>query len=634
MKPFLIFILLFLVQINFAQNINIEWQNCFGGSENDVTGNYKNSIVKLNDGYLVIGSTRSNDGDVGSGNQGSTDIWIIKTDLYGNIVWEKTIGGSSNDSSDGIVKYSEDIFYIIGLTASTDGDIQSGNNGYEDHWLIKINGSGEILWERTFGGSNRERMANIQLTPEGDILVLSRTSSSDGDLNYVNPDGSSYIWFYKVSSEGELLWSDVFGGNGPNYGFDLLQTSDGGYLILGSCRGLNGGCICDHHNAGDTYYNDIWMIKLNLEREIEWENCYGGSDFDNGRELIEEENGYTILATSLSNDGDVGFNFYKSDIWFFQIDKLGNITNSKTYGGGDHDNPYALFKNEETGGYTIIGTTKSNNGDVSGNHCGQANYCWYDIWYVVLDSLGVIQYQKCLGAWGDQFPGGVLKLEEGHFVIAASASKGNDDYDIICDFHYPLINDDIWFFEFLDCNQNPPTIPTQPIGQDTVCTINTTQTLYTTQIINPQIEETEWQLLPSEAGALTNLQDSAIIQWEPNFEGQAELRVKSTSSCGESEYSEAKLIEVRSCVGIGELKAKELKIYPNPANNQITFELPAISKESILQIKDIFGKTIAELTIAKGQTQLTWDCSTVSSGVYFYYSEMSDIVYRGKIVLN
>jgi hypothetical protein len=141
-------------------------------------------------------------------------------------------------------------------------------------------------------------------------------------------------------------------------------------------------------------------------------------------------------------------------------------------------------------------------------------------------------------------------------------------------------------------------------------------------------------LLPSEAGALTNLQDSAIIQWEPNFEGQAELRVRSTSSCGESEYSEAKLIEVRSCVGIGELQAKELKIYPNPANNQITFELPAISKESILQIKDIFGKTIAELTIAKGQTQLTWDCSTVSSGVYFYYSEMSDIVYRGKIVLN
>jgi hypothetical protein len=369
MKPFLILIFLFLVQVNFAQDINIEWQNCFGGSENDITGNYSNSMIKISDCYLIGGTTGSDDGDVAGGNHGPDDIWLIKTDNNGNLIWEKTFGGSDSDRLDALVKSNNSTCYFIGRSYSTDGDVQSGNQGYGDHWLVKLNIDGEIIWEKTFGGSNVERLANIQLTPEGDILVLSRTSSSDGDLNYVNPDGSSYIWFYKVSSEGELLWSDVFGGNGPNYGFDLLQTSDGGYLILGSCRGLNGGCICDHHNAGDTYYNDIWMIKLNLEREIEWENCYGGSDFDNGRELIEEENGYTILATSLSNDGDVGFNFYKSDIWFFQIDKLGNITNSKTYGGGDHDNPYALFKNEETGGYTIIGQTKSNNGDVSGNHC-------------------------------------------------------------------------------------------------------------------------------------------------------------------------------------------------------------------------------------------------------------------------
>jgi hypothetical protein len=291
----------------------------------------------------------------------------------------------------------------------------------------------------------------------------------------------------------------------------------------------------------------------------------------------------------------------------------------------------------KTGGYTIIGQTKSNNGDVSGNHCYPNGECYYDIWYVVLDSLGIIQYQRCIGNWGDQFPGGVLKLNDGHFVISSTSNVLELD-DVECPRPSPYSKEDIWFFEFLDCNQNSPAIPAQPIGQDTICTINTTQTLYTTQIINPQIEETEWQLLPSEAGALTNLQDSAIIQWEPNFEGQAELRVKSTSSCGESEYSEAKLIEVRSCVGIGELQAKELKIYPNPANTQITFELPAISKESILQIKDIFGKTIAELTIAKGQTQLTWDCSQIASGIYFYQTEIGSPdshreVYRGKILV-
>jgi hypothetical protein len=630
MKPFLILIFLFLVQVNFAQDINIEWQNCFGGSENDITGNYSNSMIKISDCYLIGGTTGSDDGDVAGGNHGPDDIWLIKTDNNGNLIWEKTFGGSDSDRLDALVKSNNSTCYFIGRSYSTDGDVQSGNQGYGDHWLVKLNIDGEIIWEKTFGGSNVERLANIQLTAEGDILVLSRTSSSDGDLNYDNPDGSSYIWFYKVSSEGELLWSDVFGGNGPNYGFDLLQTSDGGYLILGSCRGLNGGCICDHNNAGDSYYNDIWMIKLNSEREIEWENCYGGSDFDNGRELIEEENGYTILATSLSNDGDVGFNFYKSDIWFFQIDKLGNITNSKTYGGGDHDNPYALFKNEETGGYTIIGQTKSNNGDVSGNHSFVYNS---DIWYVVIDTLGNLQYQRCIGNQGDQRPGGILKLNEGQYIISATSNVLGYD-DIECPRPYPYSKDDIWFFELFDCNQNPPAIPTQPIGQDTVCTINTTKTIYATQITNPQLEEIEWQIIPQEAGELNSFQDTAFIQWNTAFEGQVELRVRSTSSCGESEYSEAKLIEVRSCVGIGELQAKELKIYPNPANTHITFELPNVSKLSSLQIKDIFGKTIEELAIAKGQSQLIWDCSRVSSGVYFYHSEMGGVVYRGKIVLN
>jgi hypothetical protein len=628
-------ILLMAIQLStFGQDFVLEWQNCFGGSESDEAGRFDDAIVKLTDGYLIVSETKSYDGDVQSNYFERHNIWIFKTDFFGNLVWEKTIGGSDGSSVYTISKYNDTVFYLFGVTGSTDGDVQSGNQGLGDNWIVKLNEEGDILWEKTFGGDLNDKYGSLQLTEDGDLLIFSETWSKIGDFGTNDLPGDLHLWFYKVDKNGNLLWSELYGGNGRNRYGDFLQTSDNGYLLVGTCAGYEeAGCECEHNNPG-LDYADIWVIKLDENRNIEWQDCYGGSSSDQSFNVIEEDFGYTIAGLSYSSDGDVGSNFYRSDIWFLQLDKNGVILKSETYGGGDYDAPDAIFKNEETGGYTIIGTTKSNNGDVSGNHCGQANYCWYDIWYVVLDSLGVIQYQKCLGAWGDQFPGGVLKLEEGHFVIAASASKGNDDYDIICDFHYPLINDDIWFFEFLDCNQNPPTIPTQPIGQDTVCTINTTQTLYTTQIINPQIEETEWQLLPSEAGALTNLQDSAIIQWEPNFEGQAELRVKSTSSCGESEYSEAKLIEVRSCVGIGELKAKELKIYPNPANNQITFELPAISKESILQIKDIFGKTIAELTIAKGQTQLTWDCSTVSGGVYFYYSEMSDIVYRGKIVLN
>lgn len=352
MKYFII--VFFILSINiYGQEEVFEWQSCFGGTEYDKAGNFENAMVKLQDGYLILTSTRSDDGDIQSGFQGYEDIWLIKTDFHGNLIWEKTYGGSSGDSGNTLVKYSENVFYILGLTSSDDGDIQSGNHGYADHWLLKINGEGEIIWEQTFGGSQNERIGNMQITPEGDVLVLARTSSSDCDQDYYNPDTSSYIWFYKVNSNGELVWSEVYGKNGPNYGQNFLQTADGGYLILGTCRGLDGGCDCDHHNAGDLYYNDIWVFKLNANREIEWQECYGGSNFDNGSSIIEEDDYYTVLASSNSNDGQLDLHHgtsASSDLWFFKIDKQGNLVHSKVLGGSSHDSPDAIFINEQTGG--------------------------------------------------------------------------------------------------------------------------------------------------------------------------------------------------------------------------------------------------------------------------------------------
>jgi len=123
------------------------------------------------------------------------------------------------------------------------------------------------------------------------------------------------------------------------------------------------------------------------------------------------------------------------------------------------------------------------------------------------------------------------------------------------------------------------------------------------------------------------------VLWNTGLEGQVELSVRSTNSCGESDYSEPKIIEVRSCVGIGEIYQRELKTYPNPAKTHITFELPIIKRESKLYIKDIFGKTISEIPIFSGQSQIKWNCSNISSGVYFYQTEIDSINYSGKILI-
>jgi hypothetical protein len=99
---------------------------------------------------------------------------------------------------------------------------------------------------------------------------------------------------------------------------------------------------------------------------------------------------------------------------------------------------------------------------------------------------------------------------------------------------------------------------------------------------------------------------------------------------GAEEWGNEQLI-----IGTPELSnIQSLKLYPNPSSSHITFELPLISKESKLQIKDFYGKTIAELPLIQNQTQLVWDCSSVSNGVYFYQTEINGEVYRGKIVVN
>jgi hypothetical protein len=632
MKYFII-ILIIALNLNLsAQVVEIPWQNCLGGSDNDDAGWFDDAIVKLSDGYLILSETESIDGDVNSNTFERHNIWILKTDFYGNLIWEKVIGGSDGSSAYTLTKYNDSTFYIFGVTASTDGDVQSGNQGLGDNWIVKINDKGDILWEKTFGGDKNDKRGSLQLTEEGDILVFTETWSTIGDFGINDLPGYDHLWFYKIDQTGKILWSELYGGDDLNRTGDFLQTSDGGYLLVATCRGNeDAGCICEHNNPGLSIH-DIWVMKLDKDRNIEWQDCYGGSDSEQCFNVIEEDFGYTLAGFSYSSDGDVGFNFYETDIWLLQIDQSGNILKSLTYGGGDDDYPDAIFKNEETGGYTIIGTTKSNNGDVSGNYCTQWD-CRPSIWYVVLDSLGNIDYQKCIGNTGDQIPGGVLKLDEGRFIVSASATRGEGGEDLQCDFHFPYSNDDIWFFDLLDCNQNPPIVPSQPIGQDTICTISTTETIYTTKIGNHQLEEVEWQMQPSEAGELTNLQDSVIIQWNSDFEGQVELSVRSSNSCGESNYSEPKIITVRSCVGVGEIHQKQLKVYPNPANNQITFELPQVTKESLLQIKDVFGKTVNEVSLLREQAQFVWDCSQIPRGVFFYQTEINGEVYRGKILI-
>lgn len=164
---FLLTISIFYLTGLCAQAPEIEWQKSFGGSANDVA----NSIQQTSDGgYIVAGSSNSNDGDV-AGNYGSNDFWVVKLSGAGNIEWQKSYGGSNWDVAYSIQQRTDGGYIVAGKTYSDDGDITE-DHGSGDVWVVKINNIGDIEWQKSYGGSGDDIAFSIQQTTDGGGISL------------------------------------------------------------------------------------------------------------------------------------------------------------------------------------------------------------------------------------------------------------------------------------------------------------------------------------------------------------------------------------------------------------------------------------------------------------------------------
>jgi hypothetical protein len=195
------------------------------------------------------------------------DIWIINIDSTGNLIWERAYGGSNPDYEGRIMADMEGNYYFCGTVSSNDGDVQSGNHGVYDAWIVKIDGSGEILWEKCYGGSGHEEPTNIKLLNNGNIMITSNTTSDDGDLpaHY----GAYDAWLFVISPEGEILKNAVFGNDLHNNIFDAIETQDEGYFFTCQASSTNGMVEGVYHGG----MLDVWVVKLDNNMDIEWQNA-------------------------------------------------------------------------------------------------------------------------------------------------------------------------------------------------------------------------------------------------------------------------------------------------------------------------------------------------------------------------
>jgi uncharacterized repeat protein (TIGR01451 family) len=360
-----------LLVIKMSYTGAIEWKKTFGGNKSQIA---YGAICTPDGGYMVVGYTNSiNNGDVAGhhGVEDSTsfhksvyarDAWLLKLSANGNLMWQKCFGGKWQDEFNGIHESPDHNYIINGYSASSDGDL-TGLNRNGNSWILKINNSGNIIWQelleqsndltvlnsgdimiagnrasnstnidswdclvtkmdnngnilwsKTYGGSKMDRTGKI--TPFQDGFVISGSSASmDGDLTGIQPpDTSGFTWIYAIDAQGNIIWQKALGG----FVSDICTTTENEIIVVGRA----------YETSAQTNFN-AYMCKFSRDGSVVYEKAFGGSNSEelnsvisiNSRELL-------ITGNTVSNDGIfVGQNINSNFAgWIFKFGDVNTIT--------------------------------------------------------------------------------------------------------------------------------------------------------------------------------------------------------------------------------------------------------------------------------------------------------------------
>jgi hypothetical protein len=362
---------------------NLLWNRCYGGSNDDVLHDLQ---LTPDGGFIMVGYTASVDDDV-TGLHDAVDIWVVKCDNIGNIEWEKCYGGTGDDLGQSIIIDKSGGYMVIGSTTSFDYDVIGHHYDIacglcDDVWLIRLDTAGTILWSKCYGGGWGELGYTIIQTSDSGYIAAAMTRSDDGDVNgnHVGMGGSSNdYWIFKIDKNGNLLSQRCFGGSNDDWSDNtpkLISTLDNCYAFI-ACSKSNDSDLTSNYG-----FADLWFFKIDSNLNFVFKKSYGGSMPDIGSDAIQlQDSSFLIVGYTLSNDFDITFNHsFVSDIWLLRTDKNGNLLDQECLGGSDMDQAYSIQQTLDSG-FIINGFTASTDGDVSGLHSAT------DVWAVKLASL-------------------------------------------------------------------------------------------------------------------------------------------------------------------------------------------------------------------------------------------------------
>lgn len=351
------------------------------------------------DGGSVVAGARSSA-------LGYPEAWVVKLDGGGTVIWQKSFGNTERRYMAWSVDLTNDGGYIVAGSASNASD-------NDDVWVSKLDASGTILWQRTYGGNGADEAYDVHQTSDGGYIVAGKTESFRA-----GPDATDF-WVLKLTSAGRIDWHRAYGGDTIDVANAVQQTPDGGYIVAGRTLSFSA--------QGAT---DVWVIKLNSRGAIQWEKTYGGSSIDGHYGVSIQttfDGGYIFAADSASFTPPLGLNDSASSfLWVVKLNPDGTTS---------WQNTYSWSETYPTSRYPYYSTHYSSGNPRSIKQSSDGGYivAAQGQWLVKLNSNGTVAWQYSYGGTGYQDFPSVEQMGDGGYLVSGSSnsfSSGTGRFDV------------------------------------------------------------------------------------------------------------------------------------------------------------------------------------------------------------
>ncbi len=410
------------------QHLTIEWERTYGGVGYEEMG----IALPTNDGGYVFGgiTTSATPGfEVSEGDSDTVlpngDFWLIKVDGDGNIIWDRRIGGLAQDRLWSIVPTQDGGYLLGGESWSGIGSDRTwASRGAKDFWVVKVDANGNKLWDRAYGGTGGDELRKILELPNGQFCLAGYSNSPAGfekSSNSIN--GSDDYWVIRIDENGIPLADFSFGSDSLEWLEDAILTTDGNLLLAGQTKSQAG-----FDKSAPLYgQNDMWLVKCSLNGSKFWDVAFGGNGIETCKRIRTSKDGSYFAIGESSSDkmsGNKTADHYGSnDIWVVKFNDSGagaSILWNIAFGGITSDLGYDVIETESGNLLLFSQSTSPPNPPVKEAPLLGAT----DFWTIFTDKNGNKLWDETLGGVLEDI-GRMAFLAHDYGYILAGASKSN-----------------------------------------------------------------------------------------------------------------------------------------------------------------------------------------------------------------